>query len=86
MSDYPYDYSEKELKLFRIFDMLDMLKSPSIVPYLAFRQAAYLCFMEYVNVSDSVKRAVRNALKEMDKGPRQTIYRETPEWEELIDF
>lgn len=85
MSDYPYDYSEKELKLFSILGMLDMLKRPNIVPHLAYRHAAYLCFMEDAFLSESLKMAVRAANRRMDMIP-QTIYRGTPEWDELIDF
>ena len=86
MGDYPYEYSEKELELFETLNMLDMLKSPSLAPYLAYRQAAYMCFMEDKRVPESVKTAVRNALGELNNTQNQTIFRKTPEWEELINF
>lgn len=86
MGDYPYEYSEKELELFKVLDILDMLKSPNFPPYLAYRHAAYLCFMEDKLFSERVKTAVRNALGELNNTQNQTIFRKTPEWEELINF
>lgn len=79
MNKYPYEYSQKEIQLIETMKAEHFAMSPSLVPYLVYREMAIQCFRDKRNdfVSESIHRCL--IAQEMSKPSRLT-----PEFDALI--
>ena len=79
---YPYYYSEKELELFKHFDIDDVLKNPSAPPVLIYATVLpYIALMNYDRIDVRVIDSLRRCIKAIEKS---NPHRETEEFDALI--
>lgn len=82
MTIQPFKYSEKELQLFKLFNVLDWAYAPSMPPILIYRNLAIECFKKDDFYSLKSK-AVRKCLIALEQS---TTLRLTPEFDNLIQL
>jgi len=85
---YPYEYSEKEIKLIEALNYQDIASNPSVPPPLLYNCMAIECFRH--NRQDKVFHSVRACLLSLEdsarKYPQKGIFRLTKEFDDLIQL
>lgn len=79
MIKYPYEYSEKEIQLIQVMKAEHYAQSPSLVPYLVYREMAIQCFRDKRN--DFISESVYKCLIAQEKNVPGRL---TPEFDALI--
>ena len=78
-----YEYSEKEIQLFKKLNLDYLLDNPHCPPPMVYTTATYHCFMNYEDIDKNLHNSIKKCMKEWEN-QKNGIKRLTKEWDNLI--